>query len=345
MHFFALDVETANADRSSICSIGFVEFRDGVPVREWYSLVDPQQHFDPMNVSIHGLTERDVKGAPTFREVSPFLAETLNGQVVFSHMPFDRTAITAACDRSRVADLTCVWADSAKLARRAWAQCKSSGYGLKDVCALIGFRFTHHNALEDAMACGQVVQAIAKRTGFDMAGLLDLQSRPLSGKKAWTPPQDYVEPQYQEPPEDGLLELVEAGLVFIGEPRKRPKVVYEHPVVVFTGQMSLLREDMEALAVRNGYVVHPRVTKDTTHLVVGDEDWDAGTQSGKRKRAEDYKAKGQDIRIMSEAEFRVLALGLSEKEAVPDIVASEEDTVEVWTFDLTGGVVISREAR
>lgn len=43
MHFFSLDVETANADRSSIYSIWFVGFRDRMPVREWYSLIVGQR--------------------------------------------------------------------------------------------------------------------------------------------------------------------------------------------------------------------------------------------------------------------------------------------------------------
>jgi len=39
--FVAIDVETANADMASICSIGVAAFEDGALAAEWYSLLDP----------------------------------------------------------------------------------------------------------------------------------------------------------------------------------------------------------------------------------------------------------------------------------------------------------------
>jgi DNA polymerase-3 subunit epsilon len=54
MDFVALDVETANADSSSICQIGLATFEDGCLVDEWSTLVNPEDYFDPFNVSIHG---------------------------------------------------------------------------------------------------------------------------------------------------------------------------------------------------------------------------------------------------------------------------------------------------
>ena len=67
MRFVAVDVETANANMASICSIGAAVYEDGVLAGEWYSLIDPKDYFDGMNVSIHGIREVDVRGAPTFK--------------------------------------------------------------------------------------------------------------------------------------------------------------------------------------------------------------------------------------------------------------------------------------
>ena len=55
MKFVAIDVETANAKRASICSIGAAVFEDGQLSSEWYSLVDPKDHFNAINISIHGI--------------------------------------------------------------------------------------------------------------------------------------------------------------------------------------------------------------------------------------------------------------------------------------------------
>jgi DNA polymerase-3 subunit epsilon len=85
MRFAALDVETANADMASICSIGVATFDSGQLVDEWHSLVDPRDYFDDVNVSIHGITERDVAGAPDYAALSRDLAARLSGAVVVTH--------------------------------------------------------------------------------------------------------------------------------------------------------------------------------------------------------------------------------------------------------------------
>lgn len=56
MDFIAIDFETANSSRSSACALGLVEVKDGVITAEHSWLIDPQQRFDGMNISIHGIT-------------------------------------------------------------------------------------------------------------------------------------------------------------------------------------------------------------------------------------------------------------------------------------------------
>ena len=57
MDFIAIDVETANADMASICQVGLVKYEDGVLSDEWNTYVDPEDYFDGINVSIHGIDE------------------------------------------------------------------------------------------------------------------------------------------------------------------------------------------------------------------------------------------------------------------------------------------------
>lgn len=76
----ALYVETANPDTSSICHIGIVHFEDGKPVERWSSLVDPQDYFDGMNVSIHGIDEEDLR-ALIFKQISAEIDRRVAGQV------------------------------------------------------------------------------------------------------------------------------------------------------------------------------------------------------------------------------------------------------------------------
>jgi DNA polymerase-3 subunit epsilon len=87
MEFVALDVETANADSSSICQIGIARFEDGCLAEEWSTLVNPEDEFDSFNVSIHGITEDMVKGAPVFPElIAEIECRVRNRIVVMSRM-------------------------------------------------------------------------------------------------------------------------------------------------------------------------------------------------------------------------------------------------------------------
>ncbi|HFU4116970.1 TPA: hypothetical protein ACGO7F_001461 [Streptococcus suis] len=49
--YIGLDVETANEFRGSICSIGLVKFQDGIIVDSFYSLINPEERFDYINIS------------------------------------------------------------------------------------------------------------------------------------------------------------------------------------------------------------------------------------------------------------------------------------------------------
>jgi DNA polymerase-3 subunit epsilon len=80
-------------------------------------------------------------------------------------------------------------------------------------------------------------------------------------------------------------------------------------VAVFTGALGMSRNEAAELAARVGMSVKPGVTKETTHLVVGDQDLTvlAGhTKSSKHRKAEDLQRAGHPIRIIGESEFKSL---------------------------------------
>jgi DNA polymerase-3 subunit epsilon len=133
MDFVVIDVETANADLSSICQVGIASFRDGQLADAWVSLVNPEDYFDYINVSIHGIDEAQVKDAPKWVDVLPEVNARLKGRIAVCHTPFDRIATSRACERARMRECECNWLDSARVVRRAWPQFSKSGYGLSNV--------------------------------------------------------------------------------------------------------------------------------------------------------------------------------------------------------------------
>ena len=68
--FAAIDFETANAHRASVCSVGVVVVRDGEIVDSLYRLIRPRPNFySRFTTAIHGLTYADTADAPDFEEV------------------------------------------------------------------------------------------------------------------------------------------------------------------------------------------------------------------------------------------------------------------------------------
>ena len=286
MRFVAIDVETANADRASICSIGVAAFENGALVSEWYSLIDPDDFFDPINISIHGISEGDVRDAPTFRDVSSDIDRFLGGQVVVTHTHFDRVAMNQAAGRWSITAPSCTWLDSARVARRTWVECARSGYGLANVCKMIGYTFEHHNALQDAKAAGHVMLAAMQESGLDLDAMQRRVLQPI------------------DPSSSGAASVTRDG---------NPDGSFAGEVIVFTGALEIPRREAADLAASVGFTVANSVTKKTTMLVVGDVDVTrlAGhDKSSKHRKAEGLVAAGQALRIIRETDFKELvALG------------------------------------
>ncbi|KHA53114.1 3'-5' exonuclease [Sulfitobacter geojensis] len=155
--FFALDVETANHDRGSICQIGVACVRHDDSIETWASLVDPQSPHWTFS-DLHGITNEMVRGAPKIGAVIDTLNEILSGRAVYQHSGFDRSAVRAACDKLGRSEPSWDWLDSVGVARRAWPELKGNGgHGLASLKAHLGLRFEHHDAGEDARAAAEIV--------------------------------------------------------------------------------------------------------------------------------------------------------------------------------------------
>ena len=179
MEFVALDVETANADMASICQIGIAQFKGGTLAQEWKTYVDPQDHFDGINVSIHGIDEDVVVGSPTFAMLADTLISRLSGRIIVTDTAFDRVAVHQASTKHKTLPLSCTWLDTACVARRAWTEFSRRGYGLASICASIGYNFEHHDALEDAKAAGTILIAAMTHTGLDLDAWLTRVRQPI----------------------------------------------------------------------------------------------------------------------------------------------------------------------
>ena len=68
--FVALDFETANQYRSSVCSIGLVFVENNEIVDTYYQLIKPApNYYSSFCTQVHGLSQYDTEKAPLFPEV------------------------------------------------------------------------------------------------------------------------------------------------------------------------------------------------------------------------------------------------------------------------------------
>lgn len=285
MDFIALDYETANADQSTICQVGLARFKNGKLVETIDELVNPDDYFDPINTSIHGIDETIVKDAPILEEYFPKFVARLDGSTIISHTAFDRVATTKTCEWLGIPAPNCEWLDSARIARRAWPEkFGARGYGLKNVAKELGIEFCHHNATEDARACGEVVLRAIDHTGIDLADWCKRVKSPIFAKQR--PTTSDTEPNPNGP--------------FFGS------------VISFTGALTISRSEAAEKAALIGFKFSPGVTKKTNTLVIGDQDatkLGGKNRSSKHLRAQQLINAGQDIDILTENDFlRLLSL-------------------------------------
>lgn len=283
MRFVAIDIETANPDMGSICQIGIAEFADGNLIGEWSTLIDPEDYFDEVNISIHGIESRMVKDQPKLPDIAETLRKYLENGISVCHTHFDRVALARAFTKYNLSPISTTWLDSARVVRRTWKDLAWQGYGLKNVCDKIGYEFRHHDALEDAKAAGHVLLAAIQESKLDLEAWIHRVNQPIDPQRS-----SYGAAIHRDGNPEGDL---------FGE------------IIVFTGALELSRNQAADLASSVGCQVAPGVTRKTTILVVGDQDiskFAGHEKSAKHRKAELLAAEGYPIRIIRETDFKAL---------------------------------------
>ena len=140
--FAAIDFETANSSRTSVCSVGVVVVRGGEIRDTFYSLIHPRpNYYSRFTTAIHGLTAADTEDAPDFEEVWRQVAPRIEGLPLVAHnSPFDEGCLRAVFDLYGM---------------------PYPGYRFHTVSAACGFDLAHHHhALADAEACARIALKI-----------------------------------------------------------------------------------------------------------------------------------------------------------------------------------------
>ncbi|MFH0765646.1 MAG: exonuclease domain-containing protein, partial [Calditrichota bacterium] len=261
----------------------------------------PEDEFDFINISIHGIDESTVQGAPKLPQISENIQRYLNNRVCVSHTHFDRVAIRQAFDKYKITPPETTWLDSAMVARRTWDQFSRRGYGLSNLCSYLGYTFAHHDALEDAKASGHIINAAIQKSGLEIEMWLKRVRQPIDIVNSSEAPNIK---RVRQP-----IDIVNSSEDPYIKREGNPEGVLYGEVVVFTGALEIHRAQAANMASNMGCRVESGVNRETTILIVGDQDVKrlAGHEKSiKHRKAEGLIGKGQPIRILRESDFKCL---------------------------------------
>lgn len=160
-NFAAIDFETANGHRGSVCSVGVVVVRDGEVVEKVHELIRPRPNFYTwFTTRVHGMTGADTDLAPEFPEVWRGVAPLIAGLPLVAHnSPFDEGCLRAAMEVHGMGWPGYSFYCTCRAARKAFPHLPN--HKLDTVAAWVGFDLRrHHHALADAEACAAIALRI-----------------------------------------------------------------------------------------------------------------------------------------------------------------------------------------
>lgn len=160
--FAAIDFETANAERTSVCSVGVVVVRGGEIADSIYRLIRPYpNYYSWFTTRIHGLTRSDTDLSPDFPLVWSEILPLIEGLPLVAHnSPFDEGCLRAVLTHYGLPCPDMHFHCTCRASRRIFGR-SLPNHRLHTVSAACGFDLhNHHHALADAEACARIALKI-----------------------------------------------------------------------------------------------------------------------------------------------------------------------------------------
>ncbi|SHE99752.1 DNA polymerase-3 subunit epsilon [Bacteroides faecichinchillae] len=169
-NFVAIDFETANEQRTSVCSVGIVIVRNGKIVNRIYSLIRPRpNYYTRWTTAVHGLTAIDTAEANDFPTVWLEIAPHIQGLPLVAHnSPFDEGCLKAVYEVYKMTYPDYKFYCTCRASRKIFKN-ELPNHQLHTVAAKCGYDLTnHHHALADAEACAQIAMQIIPEPDYNL---------------------------------------------------------------------------------------------------------------------------------------------------------------------------------
>lgn len=301
LDFIAIDFETANSKRNSACEVGIVAVERLAIVETFQSLIRPTTGtFNPINVSIHGITADMVRNERTLDElwgdISCYFESSV--PVIAHNAAFDMSVLRESCS----CDIPVFYyADSMSIAA-PFVRGKKTLVNCADELGICVNQ--HHDALDDARVCAEICIEAFKRGGCASAWEYFCKNNIQINRFSRLSPAVSVDHEKRiDYSRSNKLDY--HALQSTAVPDSNCPLCGKN--IVFTGALSISRVEAARLAANHGAIVKSSVSRATGFLVVGAQDKavvGGDGMSTKEEKAHALNESGDaNIKIIGESEF------------------------------------------
>ena len=310
--FVAIDLETASRFHNSACALGLVIVNDGAIVEKmkWF-IRPPQNEYEDINISIHGITPDQTMASSEFPEVWEEARSLIGSHLIVAHSAAS-SDISFIRHSSAYFDYTpddFNYVCTRDMAKLCWPD--HIYYGLSALSAEFNIDLDHHDPVSDATASAHLALLICDRAKAkslsDAAAKIGYHSRKFSDSTGSSSNSEFS---------SNLREAAASAkqrLAMRGE--EESTIFLKDKNVLFTGTLSLMkREKAEHLASQVGASILSSVNSKLDYLIVGIQNKNIVGKDGlssKMKKAKELAVKGHKIEIIDEEEFYI-ALGMNQ---------------------------------
>ena len=154
--YTVFDVETPNRANDRMSAIGITVIGGGKIVDEFYSLVNPETHFDYFNTKLTGISAESVKVAPTFPELWKTIEPYMSDGILTAHNAVFDMGVLKKCLNGYGIE----WKSTAKYlctVKIGRACLPEISHKLNEMCEHYGIALNHHQAASDSHACAEIL--------------------------------------------------------------------------------------------------------------------------------------------------------------------------------------------
>ena len=274
-NFIAIDVETAQGKRWSICQIGLAIVENGVITETISELVQPPNNeYSVYNTRIHGITEEDTSRSPLFPEIWQKLFPKIQGQKLVAHnASFDINCLHQTLEYygMDVLDFNCA------------CTYKLTGQKLDIACNELGINLTnHHDAVSDAVACAEIYLKVNEK---DESENISYKAKGNCKEKESKKSQKSIQVVNKVE-----LEIAEKSFCF-------------------TGKLAELNRNQAEKEVRaRGGLTIKTISANLDYLVIGSipsTGWKHGNYGRKIEKAQELIASNNKLKLVSEDDYMI----------------------------------------